>query len=255
MWFDYLCYMWESDPRGKITGTKESLMRLIGCTTEEFENFISENNQFKFADVTFRNNFVTVINRRMYRSWLEKEKTRIRVKEHRDKHKKQECNENVQPEKGTPSSSSSFSSSINNKSSINQSTHTPQKTLFAKAAESTAFQACDCSIISDTGEPSKHVHSIIKELSPLSNTGIDPDTIDKAIITNLCKKMKTGTMYCPSNNQANRCAMFLDKTVSAILEACKNKKPEQLVPYFIGALKKRREAYLEELKPKRGDLS
>lgn len=67
-----------------------------------------DNNFHKFANVTFRNKKVTIINRRMHNAYIERERVKKRVSKHREK-RKRKCNTDV-----TPYSSSSTSTSCNN---------------------------------------------------------------------------------------------------------------------------------------------
>lgn len=112
IWIDILCYLHESDTRGKITATPSEWCRLIGCSEEEFNEFLSENSLKKFADISQCNGFVTIKNRRMIRDERARQSTRDRVKKHR-------CNASVTALKQkcnaySSSSSSDISSDINN---------------------------------------------------------------------------------------------------------------------------------------------
>ena len=115
IWARLLNEMWWKNPRGRIRAPRESFPLLCGCTKEEFDIFLRENKTFGFADVTVRNGFVTVINRRMYRTDIAREKGKKRVERHRrnkeETEVKRDCNLNVQAEIPLPSSSSSSSSS------------------------------------------------------------------------------------------------------------------------------------------------
>lgn len=103
IWIDLLCYLWESPDRGKLTGTHENFIKMLGCTPKEWEQFFNDANVTQFADVTNCNNTVTVCNRRMFREGINRQNTRLRVQQWR---KRKACNKKV-----TPSSSSSSSSS------------------------------------------------------------------------------------------------------------------------------------------------
>jgi hypothetical protein len=83
---------------GKMSGSREEICRVVGCTEVELEAFLDENKAHRFADVTFRNKKVTIICRRLYRLFLARHDTKIRVQRYREKR-----NANVTP----PSSSSS----------------------------------------------------------------------------------------------------------------------------------------------------
>lgn len=114
IWINLLSHMWFAEPRGKLTGDHDSLCRLGGCSREEMDTFVDENYVHKFADVTFCNKNVTVINRRMYREDQKRRKTRRRVEKHREQKKAEEecngqCNADVTPPSSSPKDSSSIS--------------------------------------------------------------------------------------------------------------------------------------------------
>ena len=85
IWINLLCAMWESNKRGKLTGMNGDYCRLIGCSAEEFNRFLSENEAHKFADVTNCDGTVTVINRRMAREERARQQSRESTKRYRDK--------------------------------------------------------------------------------------------------------------------------------------------------------------------------
>lgn len=104
IWIDLLCYLWESPERGKIEGTPEQFMQMIGCSEEQWNQFFKDATVTKFANVTNCNGIVTVCNRRMFREEKERKNTRLRVQKYRDKEKGNgKSNAPVTP----PSSSSS----------------------------------------------------------------------------------------------------------------------------------------------------
>lgn len=112
IWINLLCVMWEQPERGKISGDLGQFCRLLGCSKDEFEIFLRENETQNFATVTFCNEIVTVINRRMYKEDRERKANHKRVLRHRAKNEmplKRESNALV-----TSLSSSSSSSSYNN---------------------------------------------------------------------------------------------------------------------------------------------
>lgn len=106
IWVDMLCFMWRSDDRGKLEMTLPQYARLLSCQQTEVDAAIKELSVTKIADVTECNDFVTVINRRMYREERERKLTRSRVAKYRITEKERESNASV-----TPPSSSSPSSS------------------------------------------------------------------------------------------------------------------------------------------------
>lgn len=106
IWIEMLMCMWDSSDRGKLTGTREQLCRLIGCNLQEINQAIQELSVTKTADVTECNDLVTVINRRMHREERERKLTRSRVNKHRVTVEKRICNADVTPPSSTSSSTS-----------------------------------------------------------------------------------------------------------------------------------------------------
>ncbi len=105
IWFNMLIVMWDEIEQGKIAGTRGEICRLIGCEKEELETFFSATKLHKFATVTFRNRKVTIINRRMYKSYNDRIGSKTRVRRHREK-KKSKSNSDVTPPSSTSTSSS-----------------------------------------------------------------------------------------------------------------------------------------------------
>ena len=138
-WIDCLCFMWENSQRGKLTATPLKFARLISGSLDEALHFLNDMNDNEFGDievphgVTFPlteyqcNVKVTIINRRMYADYKNKQNTRLRVKRHREKKgetpKKQECNGDVTP--SSPSSSSFTSSKDDQQADFFKNTLTP----------------------------------------------------------------------------------------------------------------------------------
>lgn len=91
IWINALCLMWESKTRGQLTGRTSSLARILNCTIDEFEAFVGEVKNLKFAeasvtcnaDVRFCNSEVTLTNRRMFNEEKVRQQTRLRVQKHR----------------------------------------------------------------------------------------------------------------------------------------------------------------------------
>lgn len=108
VWFDFLCAMHECGRSGQVSGTVEQLSRIARCTTAEIRVALDELKLTRTAEVSERNEIVTVINRRMKREARERLMTNERVKKHRcnapETEVKRECN--------TPSSSSSSPSDL-----------------------------------------------------------------------------------------------------------------------------------------------
>lgn len=104
VWINLLFAMWDELEQGKIRDTRQGICRITGCTKSELDEFVDDNNSHKFANVTFRNDKVTITNRRMHDAYLAKQAGLRRVQ----KHRKWKRNTKVTP----PSSSSTSSSNI-----------------------------------------------------------------------------------------------------------------------------------------------
>lgn len=85
IWIDLLCYMWWSESKGEISGTKESLSRLVGCTTEQFDAFLSETKMHKFGDLIIADGLITLKNRRMIKDEKTREQGRLRQRKYKEK--------------------------------------------------------------------------------------------------------------------------------------------------------------------------
>jgi hypothetical protein len=83
VWIDLLCAMHQSGRSGELRGTTDQIARLARCSTAELTQALTELQTTGTADVTFRNNDVTVINRLMKREAKERKDTALRVKKHR----------------------------------------------------------------------------------------------------------------------------------------------------------------------------
>lgn len=110
VWIDLLCAMHDDGRSGKLCGTRDQLARLARCSTAELDHALADLQTTGAADVTERNGFVTVINRRMFRNSQERAKTRLRVAEHRAS--KPVCNGDVTPKKRGPPIDSDSDSEI-----------------------------------------------------------------------------------------------------------------------------------------------
>jgi hypothetical protein len=51
IWIDFLCAMFEAKERGALEGTADQFCKLLGCTRDEFDLFLSEARSVKFANV------------------------------------------------------------------------------------------------------------------------------------------------------------------------------------------------------------
>jgi hypothetical protein len=100
IWIDALCYMWEAPERGRLTGTIEELGKLLRATNGDFSKFLEDLKHHKFAEVTFDDKELTLINRRMFREQKGKENHILRQKRYKERQK-------IDTELTPPSSSSS----------------------------------------------------------------------------------------------------------------------------------------------------
>jgi hypothetical protein len=114
MWINILCRMWDAPERGILRGTVDQLAQLIHCKISDLETFLNENKKTKFANVTFCNEIVTIVNRRMRKEEKARITTRKRVAEFR----KQICNANVQKCNKNVTAYTSSSSSIQKNNTI-----------------------------------------------------------------------------------------------------------------------------------------
>jgi hypothetical protein len=83
VWIDLLCAMHQSGRSGELRGTTDQIARLARCSTAELTQALTELQTTGTADVTFRNNDVTVVNRLMKREAKARTATALRVKKHR----------------------------------------------------------------------------------------------------------------------------------------------------------------------------
>jgi hypothetical protein len=98
-----------------IEGTTDQLARMLSCDPSEIRTAIEELSVTKIADVTERNDFVTIINRRMFREERIRKQTRSRVERFRNAEVKRESNGPVTHASSSSSSSSSSCTKVHNK--------------------------------------------------------------------------------------------------------------------------------------------
>jgi len=91
IWFDILNVMWQMDRAEKITGTLAEIARAGRCDAVQMRTAIDELTTFHVADITERNDKVTVVCRRFKKANAE----RVRI---REAVKKSRRNENVTPD-------------------------------------------------------------------------------------------------------------------------------------------------------------
>jgi len=120
IWINALCYMWESPDRGRITGNRLAMARMLMCNNGEFEHFLEEANQLHFCDVERQENvshdeILTLINRRMVRETKELKLHRERQLRYEVKKKEKESDSKNDAKMTPPSSSSSPSPTPKNK--------------------------------------------------------------------------------------------------------------------------------------------
>lgn len=139
-WIDILCALWRSQTRGSLTLPILGWARLISATVDQTEAVIKElvdmhickcvmvpvcngTSVTRNANITDRNENITLINRRMVREYNDAQQNVERQRKFREKHKTiNECNRDNNGDSNAkitpPSSSSSSSSSLNLKKEI-----------------------------------------------------------------------------------------------------------------------------------------
>lgn len=85
IWIDLIAAMHQLDRQGVIAGTREQIARTCRCSTVQLDSALSDLQTTGTADVTVRNNIVTVVNRRMKREANTRYSTKLRVGRYREK--------------------------------------------------------------------------------------------------------------------------------------------------------------------------
>lgn len=85
IWIDLLCYMWGSEKRGKLTGTWDSIARMVGEPWLECETEIREISRKNVLEISEDGVTVTLLCRRMVYDEKKRESIRLRVTEYRKK--------------------------------------------------------------------------------------------------------------------------------------------------------------------------
>ncbi|RLC34414.1 hypothetical protein DRH14_03075 [Candidatus Shapirobacteria bacterium] len=85
VWFEMLCCMWDAPERGVLEGKKEDLCRLLGCERAVFDEAILDISRLKIADVQNGQDFVKIVNRRMYKEEKLREYNRLAKRRQRMK--------------------------------------------------------------------------------------------------------------------------------------------------------------------------
>ena len=128
IWVRFLNQMWWTKPRGRLSGDRCYFLKLGQCTDTEFDVFLKEMTVSNNANITQGNDFITVINRRMFREDKEREQGRKRQERYQDKRKD---NADITP----PPSSPSSSSSSKKETSCPKSKTSDEKTIDMELAE------------------------------------------------------------------------------------------------------------------------
>ncbi len=77
LWMRAICHSYRTDEPGKLVGSADQLVRLLGCTHDELANFLKEARALKFADVReHADGRVEIISRRMVRDQKAREEER-----------------------------------------------------------------------------------------------------------------------------------------------------------------------------------
>lgn len=124
IWIDFLAHMWNAPERGVIEGSPDQLRRLLGCTKEEFDTFVSEAEQLKFCDISVTlsrsvtpesRELLRIRNRRMVREEKSRNQATIRQRRHREGESPEPQSRDSHADITHASSSSSSSSSASSK--------------------------------------------------------------------------------------------------------------------------------------------
>ena len=95
VWIDFICFVWEAEPRGILTNSLEEWSRIVGLPIEKLKEILNELKNSGVADITFGNDEcnanVTVSCRRIVRDETSREKSKVRVSKYRER------NANVTP--------------------------------------------------------------------------------------------------------------------------------------------------------------
>ena len=87
IWINLLCRMWEAKEEGILSGKPGELALLVGAKPGEFKRFLREAGEHKFCDVLHNVTdcyaVVTIKCRRMNGVFLERERVKIAMREHR----------------------------------------------------------------------------------------------------------------------------------------------------------------------------
>jgi hypothetical protein len=83
VWIDLIVAMHQRDRSGELRETVEELSRIARTSTVILDQALTELQTTGTADVTIRNNVVTVVNRLMKREFKSRQSTALRVKKHR----------------------------------------------------------------------------------------------------------------------------------------------------------------------------
>lgn len=109
IWMDLLCAMHERGRVGELSGTVEQLAQLSRCSPAALESALTDLRTNRAADVTVRNDQVTVSNRRMQREHKSRKSSAKRQKRRRERSRDGPVTQKSRP----PSSSSTSVSSAN----------------------------------------------------------------------------------------------------------------------------------------------
>ena len=93
-WIRIVCRLWWSETRGELTRSREQWATTLRTSIKASNNIISYIKKENIGTIVeSENGFVTIRNRRMYDLYIDNEKTRLRVQEHRArKQQKQDRN-------------------------------------------------------------------------------------------------------------------------------------------------------------------
>jgi len=129
VWLELIIAMHQDDRSGELRETVDHLALLARTTTVVMTQALTELQTTGTADVTFRNEMVTVVNRKMKREYKERISTNLRVKKHRS-------NKNVTP----PETPQSKEERVNSKEEERDAPPAPRSPSWKKLTEKEFYQ-------------------------------------------------------------------------------------------------------------------
>jgi len=160
-WIDILCYMWDANPRGRISNSLSVYSRKLGIPEDDVKRVFEEFNDQQVCLIeTDGNKNVTLTSRRILRDEKSREQTRCRVERFRNAH-------NVTRKTESETRRSQKSEVRSQKSDKEKHTHSPSAQSLLKDKEQQAIEIYNL-YPKKVGRP-KAIQSILKALSKIGS--------------------------------------------------------------------------------------